>query len=42
MVMLHLLLFASEDTVYQFTAAQLLEGVIDPDIEYEVKWSYNR
>ena len=27
---------ATEDTVYQFTAAQLLEGVIDPDIEYEV------
>ena len=26
---------ATEDTVYQFTAAQLLEGVIDPDIEYE-------
>ena len=27
---------ATEDTVYQFTASQLLEGVIDPDIEYEV------
>ena len=26
---------ATEDTVYQFTASQLLQGVIDPDIEYE-------
>ena len=26
---------ATEDTVYQFTASQLLQGVVDPDIEYE-------